>query len=289
MKVDVDGAKLYVEVAGDGPPLLSINGSGAALTDGTGPSASPLSEHFTVAAYDHRGLGRSTCRDRVLTMTDFAADGFAVADALGWKQFAVLGPSFGGMVALEMAVSQPARISRLVLCCTSSGGAGGSSYPLHERPDPMSFLAIIDSRPEAQSELAPFFSGGVVASEPGYERQLQARRGHDVWERLPLIMATTLVTSGRYDGIAPPENGEAIASRITGARYEVFEGGHLFMYQDDRAWPVIIDFLRGAGLAVQRLSELLLHHGGTERPSRRSLSHSQAAYASTCRSTALPD
>ena len=103
MKVEVDGAELYVEVAGEGPPLLDVSGSGSALNDLTAPSSSPLKRSFTVAGYDHRGLGRSTSEDRQLSMADFAADGFAVADALGWTEFTLVGTSFGGMVAQQMA------------------------------------------------------------------------------------------------------------------------------------------------------------------------------------------
>lgn len=249
MTVEVDGARLYVEVAGGGPPLLSIAGSGSVLTEESGPAASPLSRHFTVAAYDHRGLGRSVSQDRALTMADFADDAFAVADALQWQEFAVFGPSFGGMVAQHMAVSRPERIDRLVLCCTSSGGPGGSSYPLHERPEPLQVMRLSDTRPETWPQMTAFFTGGDAPNEPGYQRQLQARAAHDVWEQLPSVTARTLVASGRYDAIAPPENGAAIASRIPGARYEVFEGGHPFVYQDARAWPVLLDFLGGAPTA----------------------------------------
>lgn len=245
MFVEVDDAQLYVEVAGDGPPVLSIPGSASALSEDSGPAASPLTKWFSVASYDHRGLGRSSARDRKLTMDDFSQDAVAVADALGWDSFLVIGPSFGGMVAQHVASAQPARVSRLVLCCTSSGGQGGSSYPLHERPEPMTSLGLIDSRPELVKEMATLFSGRETPKEPAYERQLQARKDHDAWDLLPAITAPTLVCSGKYDGIAPPENGEALASRIPGARYELFEGGHAFMYQDARAWPCIIEFLAG--------------------------------------------
>ena len=243
--VEVDGAELYVEVAGDGPPLLDLSGSGSALNALTSPAASPLNGSFTVAGYDHRGLGRSTSQDRTLTMDDFAADGFAVADALGWREFALMGTSFGGMVAQQMAVAQPARVTRLVLACTSSGGAGGSSYPLHTRPDPAELMALIDSRPEVATALATLISGREVPREPAFERQLQARAGHDVWDSLPSVTAPTLVTCGRHDALAPPENGRAIASRIPDARLETFEGGHAFLYQDPRAWPAVLDFLTG--------------------------------------------
>ena len=60
-----------------------------------------------------------------------AADGAALLDHLGWESVRVFGISFGGMVAQEFAVTWPERVTRLALMCTSPGGAGGSSFPLH--------------------------------------------------------------------------------------------------------------------------------------------------------------
>jgi pimeloyl-ACP methyl ester carboxylesterase len=79
----------------------------------------------------------------------------------------------------------------------------------------------------------------------GEREQLEARRHHDVWNRLSRVTCPTLVASGRFDGIAPPANGEAIASRIPGAELRVYEGGHVFMFQDPRALPEVLAFLAG--------------------------------------------
>lgn len=73
--------------------------------------------------------------------------------------------------------------------------------------------------------------------------QLDARRHHDVWDRLDRIGCPTLVASGRYDGIAPPANGEAIAGRIPHAELRLYEGGHAFFAQDRTAFGEIIEFL----------------------------------------------
>ena len=51
------------------------------------------------------------------------------------------------------------------------------------------------------------------------------------------------MASGRFDGIAPPANSEAIAARIPGAELHVYEGGHLFFLQDPTALPDIVGFL----------------------------------------------
>ena len=83
-------------------------------------------------AYDQRGLGRTEVPEAAYTMADYAEDANALLDAVGWETCHVMGVSFGGMVAQELAVRHPQRVNRMVLACTSSGGAGGSSYPLHE-------------------------------------------------------------------------------------------------------------------------------------------------------------
>ncbi len=245
--IEVPGATLYVERAGEGPPLLFVSGSGSALADGMRPSLLPLSGAFDVVGWDHRGLGRLTSDAEHPTMADYAADGFALADALGIKEFRLVGVSFGGMVAQEMAVTHPDRVVALGLVCTSAGGAGGSSYPLHERPDPMAMATLVDTRPGVAAQLMALLGSRAEPAEPGYTRQLGARRDHDVWDRLDRISCPTLVQGGRYDGIAPPANSEAIASRISGARVVLYDGGHAFPYQDPAAWPDLEAFLRGEG------------------------------------------
>ena len=74
--------------------------------------------------------------------------------------------------------------------------------------------------------------------------QLEAREGHDVWDRLGAITCPTLVGYGNYDGIAPARNSANIASRIRGAELDGYEGGHAFLFQDPAALPAFIAFLR---------------------------------------------
>ena len=81
-------------------------------------------------------------------------------------------------------------------------------------------------------------------AERGERAQMEARSHHDVWDRLHFVACPTLVAAGRYDGVAPPENAEAIASRIPGAELRLYEGGHAFFVQDPTAAPDIIEFLK---------------------------------------------
>lgn len=261
--VSANGIDLYHEVHGEGPRLLFVNGSGATLAT-TGMMLEPYAQRFEVLAYDQRGLGLTSIPDGPYEMADYAADAAALLDASGWGPCAVTGTSFGGMVAQEFAVTFPERVERLALVCTSPGGEF-ASYPLHTLADlPVDeALALgpklLDTRftPEWLAEhpddraVADMMSAMRTAEKPddvrrGEAAQLDARSRLDVLDRLHHITAPTLVASGRYDGIAPPRNGAEIAARVPGAQLRLYEGGHLFMMQDPRAMPDILDFLAGA-------------------------------------------
>ncbi len=252
-----DDCKLYYEVRGSGRPLLFINGSGSTI-EAVSLLVDYFAKSFTVAIHDQRGLGKSSIPKGPYSMAQYSADAIALADHLGWNSFNVLGISFGGMVAQELATTYPERVSRMALCCTSSGGEGGSSYPLHElasldpgiRADRS--LMLSDTRFNDQwfldhPEDEMYRRSTVVTSDAEKRRgellQLEARRHHDVWDRLPNVTAEVLIASGTFDGIAPPANGQAIASRIPSNEYREYDGGHMFFIQDRRALRDIVEFL----------------------------------------------
>jgi 3-oxoadipate enol-lactonase len=263
MPVDqVNGVGLYWERAGRGPRLLYCNGSGTTLQDAR-PVLDVLAADFDLLAWDYRGLGQSAPLTGPYTMADLAADAAGLLEMAGWAAGRVLGVSFGGMVAQEFAVTYPERVERLALACTSAGGDGGSSYPLQTLlelpPEERAAvqLELADSRwdehwlethPADRALVERLASAGQdrqdPAAEPAYQAQLEARAGHDVWDRLGAITCPTLVGYGKYDGIAPPQNSIAIASRIRGAELRGYEGGHGFAFQDPAAFPEFEAFLR---------------------------------------------
>jgi 3-oxoadipate enol-lactonase len=257
----LNGIDIYYEHSGEGHRLLFFNGSGATL-ESSGAMIDPYRARFEVLVHDQRGLGRTEIPPGPYAMQDYAADALALLDFVGWPSCRVIGVSFGGMVAQEFAVTTPDRVERLALACTSPGGAGGSSYPLHELgplDDPAQgerTLSLLDTRYKseyladhpADQALASMFGARRAETKSaerrrGEREQLLARSTHDVTDRLPNINCATLVAAGRYDGIAPLANSEAIVSRIPDSELRVYEGGHVFFLQDQRAMPDILGFL----------------------------------------------
>ena len=286
-----DGFNIFYDRSGDGPRLLFAAGSGASIAT-MEPMLDGFRRRFDVAIHDQRGLGRTGLRtsdgvgnhehglgrtglrtsdsgEEKWEMSEYAADALAFADHLGWDEFALVGISFGGMVAQEVAVRAPNRITRLALLCTSAGGDGGSSFPLHtlgDRPiDEQRDLALrltdgrftpewLEAHPSDRVLVNQRRLGNAPlpsnTEQIGEQRQLDARSRHDVWDRLHAIACPTLVASGRYDMMAPPDNGRAIVSRISNAEFRLYEGGHAFLAQDPTARRDVSAFLAGAPLAT---------------------------------------
>ncbi len=250
------------ELGGSGPRLLYISGTGGDLRMKPGVFDGPLPSRFEVLAYDQRGLGRTSKPGGPYSMAGYADDAAGLMQALGWDEALVIGVSFGGMVAQELVLRHPRRVKKLVLACTSPGGAGGASFPFHEiqhltgEARAKHLMPIMDVRhdagwaeahPDLYAEMVAFGAQAPFAEEPGHAEgarlQLEARAKHDTWERLDQIACPVLIAAGLHDGIAPPQTQRRLADRIPGAELEFFDGGHMFMLQDPGAVPAIMDFL----------------------------------------------
>jgi 3-oxoadipate enol-lactonase len=261
----VGDLQMYWERHGTGDPVLFINGTGGDLRLISPLHAHPLSRRFDALYYDQRGLGQTSIPDGPYSMQQYGDDAARLIEQIGWTRCHVVGVSFGGMVAQELAVRHPHLVDRLVLCCTSSGGDGGSSSDLLQLEDLprdealAKRVAVFDNRNDTTTEpwtIAPGMELPVqlMRSAPapspeaarGARLQLEARAFHDTWDRLPAFDRPTLVIGGRFDGQAPPANLERLADRLPNAVLHLCDGGHLFLLQDQSAWPTIVAFLRGA-------------------------------------------
>ena len=265
-RVRVGDIDIYYEMRGEGESLLYISGTGGDLRRTPTVFNAPVAKYFRILAYDQRGMGQTDKPDKPYTMADYADDANGLLTRLGLDCTNVMGVSFGGMVAQELAIRHPEKIRRLVLACTSSGGAGGSSYPLHDlqnlpvRERIQRQMELADNRRDKrwqeanQGQWESIISDSITSlaaysDEPGHEigqrRQLEARRHLDTYDRLPQLKMPVYICGGLFDGIAPPQNLQAMKKQIPNATLELFQGGHTFLIQDHNAWQRIISFLRG--------------------------------------------
>jgi pimeloyl-ACP methyl ester carboxylesterase len=208
-----------------------------------------LAAECFVVAYDHRGNGRSQAPDRPLTMRDFVEDCLAVMDALGIGRAHVYGQSFGGMVALELALTHPERVRSLVLAATHAGHAhavpGRGRAPI-DRPWLQLYApAFAEAHPEHVEE--DLRVGRAQPKHPeGQRRQREAVLAWDAHDRLPQLTVPTLVLHGSEDQLVDVANARVLAERIPGAELAIIEGaGHVYhSEQPEVADELVLAFIR---------------------------------------------
>ena len=241
-------------------PLLFIGGTGGDLRNKPNQLDSPLSEHFEIISYDQRGLGQTSSPAGSYSMQQYADDAAHLLDELKIDTIPVMGVSFGGMVAQEFIKRHASRVSKLILACTSSGGDGGSSYPLHtleelneeeklETSIKINDLRITDAWIEQNDDLWQSIKQ-QAENRNAYKplprnllKQLLARKDHNTYGDLDEINIPTFLLGGKYDGIAPKLNMEKMHQKIDNSKLEFYEGGHLFLIQDTNAFQDIINWL----------------------------------------------
>ena len=258
----VNGIRMHYEVDGSGPPLLLVSGLGGAAIGWDPVLVRALAEDHRVVTYDNRGTGLSDKPDEPYTIALFASDAVGLLDALGIERAHVLGPSMGGMIALELGAHHPERVASLVLACTTPGGRNAVQAP----PESLAALQSRGSLGPEESAVAAWrlaYSDAFIAghraeleadrdrTQPqltppfAYERHFQATMTLRVFPYLKDITAPTLVITGRDDVLIPAANSEILAREIPGAELVIFDGaGHGFLLEArDRVVPVLREFL----------------------------------------------
>lgn len=236
------GCRLAYEICGEGPPVLLIQGVGV-HGGGWRPQVEALQQSHRCLSFDNRGMGRSQPLGTRLSVEQMADDAQALMDAEGWESAHVIGHSLGGLIALQLALSAPARVRSLSLLCTGACGRelvqlswwtfsvgirtrlGTRRQRRHaflEIAMPPSVLAEVDRDSLAES-LAPIY-GYDLADQPWIAmKQTAATRAYDATPHLARLGGIpTLVVSAAQDRLAPPRLGRALAAGIEGARYVEF-------------------------------------------------------------------
>jgi 3-oxoadipate enol-lactonase len=248
--------KIRWDSHGTGTPLLLIQGLGYGRW-GWDPIVPGLAERFRVLTFDNRGIGESNKPEGPYTAREMAADALHVLDEAGVTRAHVLGASLGGMIAQEVAVAAPERVDRLVLCCTTPGGAASVPMPevtirlFQEAPSLAPEVALRQFVANALGSQAPeelvdeLFARRVASPPDPAGWQAQAAAGTTFPGVDDEIAAPTLILQGTEDNVVDQRNAQVLADRIDGARVELFHGsGHLFFWeQPDDVVRIVVRFL----------------------------------------------
>jgi len=223
-----------------GPPLLMCCGIGASF-DVLDPLVEALDPDLTVIRFDVPGAGASPTPVLPYGFPTLAWLAGGLMHELGHERFDVLGFSWGGALAQQLAWQHPRRVRRLVLVCTGTGMlmVPGSPRVLAKMLSPRRFRD-----PVYAERIAATLYGGSArhhstkvrrlfrdfeqgGSTRGYGYQLLAGA---VWTSLPFlptIRQPTLVASGDNDPIIPLANARILTNFIPRARMHIFSGGHI--------------------------------------------------------------
>ena len=262
------GARLHYDRTGTGPALLLVQGVGV-IGRGWQPQIDGLRDRCSVITFDNRGIGESRAGPGPLSIDTMARDALAIMDAEGITRFHLGGHSMGGVIAQQIALLAPERVTSLALLCTFPRGADATRLTWAvlvaglrtrigtRRMRRRAFVDLVMPPATRGSEdvdalaarLAPLFGRDLADQPPIVMTQLRAMGKFDAFAQLrTLAHIPTLVMSARYDVIARVALGPILAGAIPGAKYvEVPDAGHGVTIQ--RAAAVNVALVENMGRA----------------------------------------
>lgn len=232
-------------------PVLFLHGLGGDRTNWIYQVAALCGRRPTLTV-DMRGHGLSSSPAGEWSMVDFARDVGRLLRGLGVERAHVVGISFGGMVAQQLALDFPLAVASLTLVGTACRIPGGSaaagatalqaieSSPMREVARERITNAFSD---DVDPEMLAFFIERVAANDKqDYLRTARAAMGFSVRERLGEIAAPTLVVVGEKDRVLPPVFSSEIAATVRGAAMEQIEAaGHICMFEKPGAFNAVLE------------------------------------------------
>lgn len=285
--VESGAERLYVRDVGEGTPIMVLHGGPDFDHEYLLPEMDRLADSFHLVYYDQRGRGRSfsgSQPDAVMMATE-VDDLDRVREWFGFESMAVLGHSWGGLVAMEYAIRHPERVSQLILMNSAPASRAEAIAFRDElarrrspaqttrrnelRSDPRFLAGDIDCEAEyyciqfgtalwnpdhleavVRRLRSAFTEDGIVAAraiEDGRYDDTWARDDYDLIPALQTLDIPTLLIGGDHDFV-PTELVERIADAIPGSRLVILaDCGHFaYLEQPDEVGSTIAEFMASA-------------------------------------------
>ncbi|MET0276777.1 MAG: alpha/beta hydrolase [Pseudorhodoplanes sp.] len=257
---EAEGAELYWESSGDGPPLILAAGLGG-VHGYWQPNRAELERHFTLYLFDQRGTGKSS-RVKVASIEQMAGDLIAIMDAAGLPTAHYLGHSTGGAIGVAAALDHPGRLKSLMIYASTThgdpyrhrifdlrrqihAGLGAEAYGKYTSLllyPPYWINAHHDTLMEAEIAAARQLGDAEVQAS-----RLDAILAFDPRARLSRIWIPTLIICADDDILTPRYFSEDFAARIPNAKTHFAErGGHALSRTEPELFnQIAIEFFRG--------------------------------------------
>lgn len=260
----VGDLRIVYDVAGEGDPVLMINGIGA-TRGGWDLQVPAISAEYKAITFDNRDVGQTGPGDRTdfYSMRQFADDAVGLLDALGIDRAHIVGASMGGCIAQEFAIAYPSRTRSVTIIC-SWAAVDRWMAELWEQWEHLfaaqgpvewartTWLWVFthrwyDRNPSQLNEM-------IAAAEadphpqtlPMYLRQSHAAKTFAAIDRLPSIAAPAHVIVGAEDIFTAPRYSQQIAALIPGSTLTILpNAGHGAFWETTEAFnEAVLDFLR---------------------------------------------
>ena len=230
-RIEIGEHKLAAFLAGDGPPLLFLHGGDYVAQNR--PFLDLLARHFRVIAPRHPGFGNTPRPAWFRSVHDIAYLYLDLLQRLGLSDIVLAGSSFGGWVALELAVRSEARLARLVLIDALGVKFGGREErdiaDIYALPEDEVLRRSFADPQRAAPDYAQLDDNALLAI--ARDREATALYGWKPYMHNPALVhwlhriaCPALVLWGDRDGIVAPSYGERLAAALPNARFEQVPG-----------------------------------------------------------------
>ena len=235
--IEADGFEIRYLEAGDGPPLVCLHGAGG-LRISRGHEL--LAASHRVIAFEVPGFGQSPVNDRTGSLRELAQTMLDAVTALGVDRFGLWGISFGGKLALWLAVQNPERLDALVLASPAAILRGPGLHP-PPLPPPEAMPAFLYAHPERQTDAVPFPPEIEAKQRALVGRLIGPPRDPELEDAMRTLEVPTLVLFGTEDRLTPPELGRIYRELLPQCHFViVYDAAHAIYADRPEAFTAIV-------------------------------------------------